>query len=117
MTTNEQPKSNTPTPKSDAIPASAKQGKLEPNTSASSAPVVKTPDPEKRVSHLKLGPALLRKHATQTEIDKAFTESFNKRGVKDKVFISKRIAIYMKIAAKKVAAEKAVKKAAKTVAA
>ena len=55
----------------------------------------------KRISHLKLGPALLEQGATEEQVRAAFTASFNSRGVTDQDWIDKRIAIYMKIARKK----------------
>ncbi len=55
----------------------------------------------KRISHLKLGPALLAQGATEEQIRAAFTASFNSRGVTDQDWIDKRTAIYMKIARKK----------------
>lgn len=78
---------------------------------------VKT-ETSKRISHLKLGPALLAKKASQEEINKAFTDSFAQRSkvtgkTYTKDFIAKRIKIYMAIAAKKIAADKA-KTATKT---
>ncbi len=91
----------------------AAPGKLEPNSPAASAPVVKKVAEVKRISHLKLGPELLRRKASDEEINEAFTKSFNSRGVKDKEFIKKRIAIYMKIAGQAIAKEKAAKAKAK----
>jgi hypothetical protein len=55
----------------------------------------------KRLSHLQLGPALLVQGATEEQIKAAFTASFNFRGVTDQDWIDKRIAIYMRIARKK----------------
>ena len=67
------------------------------------AVVVKALNTPKRVSHLKLGPALLAQKATPEQIAKAFTVSFNARGVTDAGWIAKRAAIYMKIATRKAA--------------
>ena len=57
-----------------------------------------------RESHLKLGPSLLARKASPQEIAKAFTDSFNSRGIFDSKFIAGRTAIYMRIASRKAAA-------------
>lgn len=55
----------------------------------------------RRISHLKLGPALLAQGATDEQIRAAFTASFNSRGITDQDWIDKRTEIYMNIARKK----------------
>jgi hypothetical protein len=88
-----------------------------PNTPAAPKAEAKASKPvveiakDKRTSHLKLGPALLKAHATEEQINEAFTKSFKARGVTDKKWIAGRTAIYMRIAKKTVEAEKAAKKA------
>lgn len=58
----------------------------------------------KRTSHLKLGPALLARKATDAEILKAFTDSFMSRGcTRGTEWIAARAKIYMHIAEKKAA--------------
>jgi hypothetical protein len=62
----------------------------------------------KRTSHLKLGPALLGRNASEKEIKKAFTDSFNARGKTDQAWIDGRIKIYMNLAHKAVSKSNAV---------
>jgi hypothetical protein len=88
-----------------------KDAKLE-MQSAASAPVAELPT-AKRISHLKLGPALLKAKASQAEINKAFTASFNSRGVTNQNWINGRIAIYMRIAQRAAAKVATAKRQAK----
>lgn len=105
-------KSLASTPKTGELPSAKKTVRaVEKSTKTNGKAKPAEPVKGKRISHLWLGPELLRKHATEKEINKAFTDSFHSRGIKDQEWINKRIAIYMNIARKKLELAKSAAKA------